>query len=130
MKEIMNYFKKDLLPRIKQGLALALQYYKENLRPKLREGLKLAVKAFYTTLWFYIKEEVLLTARKSLGLIETYLHSDSLKEKKQAVIELIMTRIKLPFIFKPFKRLICNIISSKIDEILEDLLGKGFELVG
>ena len=107
-----------------------LAYYKEHLQEKVRRGLKLAAKAFVDTLWNYIKEEVILSARKSLKLIAALMTSPETKAKKEAIIDLILLKLKLPIWLKPFKFLVKNLISDKIDEVVKTLLGKGFEIVG
>ena len=107
-----------------------INYYKEHLQPKVREALKLAACAFFTTLWDFLKEDIILSARKSLKLIEEIVHSPKGREKKAQIVELIMLKIKLPLIAKPFKGVIKKMVSNKIDEIVETLLGKGFEVLG
>lgn len=105
-------------------------FYKENLQQKVREGLKLAAKAFMNTLWTYIREDVILSARKSLKLIAALMTSPEAKEKKEAIIDLIMLKIKLPIVLRPFKFVVRNMISNKIDEVIKELLGKGLEVLG
>lgn len=107
-----------------------VKWYKENLQEKVREGLKLAVKAFFDTLWNYIKKDAILSARKSLKKIEETVNSNNGTEAKKKIIELIMSKIKLPIVLRPFKGLIKNAIGKKIDEILRTVLNKGFELLG
>ena len=105
-------------------------YYKEHLRDKVRRGLKIAAQAFINALWNYIKEEVILSARKSLKLIAALLCSPEIKAKKEAIIDLILLKVKLPVWMKPLKFMVRRVISDKIDEIIRGLLGKGFELMG
>lgn len=107
-----------------------LVWYKENLQERVREGLRIAAKAFFDTLWNYIKEDVILAARKSLKKIEEIASSADGAEVKKKILDLIMSKIKLPIVLRPFKGLIRNLISKKIDEILHNIFGKGFELLG
>ena len=107
-----------------------IAFYKENLQQKVREGLKLAAKAFMDTFWTYIREDVILSARKSLKLITALMTSPEAKEKKEAIIDLIMLKIKLPIVLRPFKFIVRNMISNKIDEVIKELLGKGLEVLG
>ena len=88
-------------------------YYKENLQQKVRAGLKLAAKAFIDTFWDYIKEEVILSARKSLKLIAAILTSPEAKTKKEAIIDLIILKIKLPVWLKPFKFVVRKMLNGK-----------------
>jgi hypothetical protein len=97
----------------------------EELKVKLLEGLKKAWKAFIDTLWEFLKEDVILSARKSLKIIENYLNSTDGQNKKQYIINLIMEKIKLPIILKPFKFIIRKMVQDKIDTIIKDLIGKG-----
>lgn len=105
-------------------------FYKENLQQKVREGLKLAMKSFIDTLWTYIKEDVILSARKSLKLIAALVLSPEGEAKKDAIIDLIMLKIKLPLVLRPFKGLVRKAIENKIDEVIKGLLGRGLEIVG
>ena len=41
----------------------------EELKVKFLDALQAALKAFKDTLWGYLKEDVILSARKSLGII-------------------------------------------------------------
>ena len=104
--------------------------FKENLLPRAKEAFKKAIKAFLETFWSYIKDEVILSARRSLKIIEALIQSPEIKESKEAIINLIMLKIKLPLILKPFKGLVRSMISNKIDEVLTTILGKGFEILG
>ena len=101
----------------------------EELKVKLLEGLKKAGKAFIDTLWEFLKDDVILSARKSLGIIDSYLHSTDGLNKKNAVIELIMLKIKLPLALKPFKFVIKKMVQDKIDEVIKELFEKGNELL-
>lgn len=105
-------------------------FYKENLQQKVREGLKLAAKAFIDTLWEYIKEDVVLSARKSIKLIAALMTSPEAKEKKEAIVDLIMLKIKLPIVLRPFKFIVRKMVSDKLDEVISKLLGKGLEVLG
>ena len=93
----------------------------EELKVKLLEGLKEAWKAFIDTLWEFLKEDVILSARKSLKIIENYLNSTDGQDKKQYIIDLIMEKIKLPLVLKPFKFIIRKMVQDKIDTIIKEL---------
>lgn len=91
------------------------------LKSKLLEGFKEAWKAFIDTLWEFLKEDVILSARKSLKIIENYLNSTDGQGKKQYIIDLIMEKIKLPLVLKPFKFIIRKMVQDKIDTIIKEL---------
>jgi hypothetical protein len=93
----------------------------EELKVKLLEGLKEAWKAFIDTLWEFLKEDVILSARKSLKIIENYLNSTDGQDKKQYIIDLIMEKIKLPLVLKPFKFIVRKMVQDKIDAIIKEL---------
>ena len=118
------------MTELKQLVDVVKSDIMEHFVPRVKEGCKLALRAFIETLWDYLKEEVLDSARKSLTLIKTLWESAEVKEKKAAIIEVIMLRIKLPLVAKPFNGLIKKIIGEKIDDIVEMLLGKGFKALG
>jgi hypothetical protein len=105
-------------------------FYKEYLQDKVREGLKLAFEAFYKTLWDFIKEDVLKAMHDSLKAIEAIVNSKKGQDKKEEIVNLIMTKIKLPIVLRPFKGLVKKAILKKIDELLHKVFGKGFELLG
>lgn len=97
----------------------------QELKTKLLEGLKVAGKAFIDTLWEFLQEDVILSARKSLKIIENYLNSTDGLDKKKYIVELIMEKIKLPLPLKPFKFLVRKMVQDKIDDIIETLIKKG-----
>ena len=107
-----------------------INFYKENLQQKVREGIKIAAKAFIDALWNYIKEDVILSARKSLKLIMAIMCSPEAEQKKEVIIDLIMLKIKLPLALRPFKFLIRKMLKDKVEEAIRGLLGKGLELIG
>lgn len=94
----------------------------EDIKVKFLEGLKVAGKAFVNTLWDYLREDIILSARKSLKLIEKYLNSDDGITKKKTIVELIMKKIDLPLPLKPFKFIVKKIVEDKIDSIIKELL--------
>lgn len=96
----------------------------KDLKVKFFEGLKVAGKVFVDTLWDFLKEDVILSARKSLKLIETYLNSDEGITKKKDVVDLIMKKIKLPLPLKPFKFIVRNMVENKIDDLIKELIEK------
>lgn len=95
------------------------------LKEKLVKGIKATCKEFLAILWDFVKDDVILSARKSLGIISTYLTSTEGLDKKEKIADLIMSKIKLPLPLKPFKGLIRKLIIKKIDEIVHDLINKG-----
>ena len=100
------------------------EFYRENLQEPIREAFKRAVSAFLKAFWEYVREYVIASARKSIFLIESFLISDSGKEKKEAVVEIIMSRLQLPLPLRPFKFLIKKILRNKIDDVVNGALDK------
>ena len=100
-----------------------------DLKVKLLEGLKVAGKAFIDALWEFIREDVILAARKCLKKIEEVINSQEGKDKLDKIVELIMQKIKLPIVLRPFKGLIKKMIKDKIEDVLHDIFGKGLELL-
>ena len=102
----------------------------ENLKIKLLEGIKEAVSSFITTLWNYVKEEVINSAKQSLDLLSELIKSEVGQAKKEFIVDIIMQKINLPFVLKPFKGLIKKLLANKIEEAVEAIINKGHEFVG
>ena len=107
-----------------------IENFKESLLPKIKEAFNHALKAFIDAFWDYIKDEVILSARRSLKILEALVQSPAGKEKKEDIVDLIMLKINLPIVLKPFKGLIRKMVLKKIDEILHNIFGTGFKLLG
>ena len=105
-------------------------YLKENLVPRIKEGFVIAGKSFINIFWDYVKDEAVLSARKSLKLITALMTTPEAEKKKQEIVDLIMLKINLPVVLRPFKGLIRKLIVNKIDEILHKIFGHAVDLVG
>ena len=81
-------------------------------------------------LWNEIREEVRASARELIADAEIFLTSVEALEKEKLIIDILMSRIELPFVLKPFKGLMRKILKSKIEETVQGLLQKGKEFVG
>ena len=97
---------------------------------KLIEGLKVATKAFLEALWNYIKEDVILSARKSLQLLAELVKSDAGQAKKAYIVDIVLQKIALPVFLRPFKGLIRKFLADKIEEAVIALINKGKEIIG
>ena len=102
----------------------------EKLKTPLLEGLKKAWESFLKTLWDYIKEEVINSAKKSLELLSELVKSEKGQANKEFIVDIIIQKISLPLVLRPFKGLIRKFLSSKIEETVEALINKGHEFVG
>ena len=102
----------------------------QNLKIKFFEALIQAKDAFLRTLWNLIKEEVIASANQSLELLTGIIKSDLGKEKKELILDIIMSKLALPVFLKPFKGLIRKFLSNKIEEAVNALINKGHELIG
>lgn len=102
----------------------------ENLKVKFLEGIKKAGEAFIKILWGYIKEEVIVSARQSLELLSELVKSDAGQQKKEFIVDIIMQKIELPILLRPFKGLLKKILSNKIEQAVETIINKGHEFVG
>ena len=100
------------------------------LKDKLLQGLRIAGQAFLKVLWDYIKEDVILSARKSLQLLTELVKSDAGKAKKAFIVDIILQKITLPIILRPFKGLIRKLLADKIEEAVIALINKGKEIIG
>lgn len=97
---------------------------------KLIEGLKVATKAFLETLWEFIRDDVILSARKSLQLLTELVKSDAGQAKKAFIVDIVLQKINLPIILRPFKGLIRKLLADKIEEAVIALINKGKEIIG
>lgn len=97
---------------------------------KLIEGLRVAGQAFLKVLWDCIKEDVILSARKSLQLLTELVRSDAGQAKKAFIVDIILQKISLPIILRPFKGLIRKLLADKIEEAVIALINKGKEIIG
>ena len=97
---------------------------------KLIEGLKVATKAFLEALWEFIRDDVILSARKSLQLLTELVKSDAGQAKKAFIVDIVLQKIALPVFLRPFKGLIRRFLADKIEEAVIALINKGKEIIG
>ena len=102
----------------------------DTCKVKLIEGLKVATRAFIGALWNYIKEDVILSARKSLQLLTELVKSDAGQAKKAFIVDIVLQKIALPVFLRPFKGLIRRFLADKIEEAVIALINKGKEIIG
>lgn len=95
----------------------------------IKEAFLKALEAFKDTLWKEIKEEVHNVAKEVISEAEAFLTSVEAQEKEEAILNAIMEKIQLPFILKPFKGIIRNIIKGKLEAFVEETLNKGKDLL-
>ena len=113
------------LSYLKEVLKFCFLYYKAKLKDKIRTAIFKAVIAFKETLWKEIKSTVQEQALMALKAAEKYCNAEQVKVKKEEIISQIVDKIKLPFILKPFKKLMKNFLNKKVEEIITDALKKG-----
>ena len=102
----------------------------EELKVKFLDALQAALKAFKDTLCGYLKEDVILSARKSLELLKELIKSEEGQVKKAFIADIIMEKVTLPVILKPFRGIIRRILADKIEEAVIGLIEKGQEFIG
>ena len=100
------------------------------LKDKVLEGLRVAGQAFLKALWDYIREDVILSARKSLQLLTELVKSDAGQAKKAFIVDIVLQKIALPVFLRPFKGLIRRFLADKIEEAVIALINKGKEIIG
>ena len=110
LKQIGNYLKDKLWVRLKGVFIRAWDSVKE-------------------ALWNEIKEEVKSCAREIIKDAELFLTSVEAQEKEKIILDLIMSKIDLPFVLKPFKGIIRKILKSKLEETISNLLQKGKDFI-
>lgn len=81
----------------------------------------------------YLKDNLLdqikELAKDGVNKVETFVNSDNYDEKKEAVINYIFTKIKLPIYLKLFKGIIKSILSKEVDKVIDKLLGKAKDII-
>ncbi len=113
----------------KKALTYCLSYLKENIGTKFKSALHNAAKAFKEVLWNELKTDVYNQAILALQAAEAYYKTEQVKIKKEKLIIHILDKVKLPFFLKPFKGLLKNLIISKIEEIFNEGIHKGYEFL-
>lgn len=115
---------------VKELLKRAGIYLKNRLWERLKGVFVRAWDSVRERLWDEIKLEVRACARELIADAETFLTSFEAQQKEQIIIDILMSKIELPFVLKPFKGIVRRILKSKIEETVQGLLQKGKEFVG
>ena len=115
---------------IKELLTRAGIWLKNRLWERLRGVFIRAWDSVKETLWSEIELEVRACARELILDAETFLTSIEGQQKEQIIIDILMSKIELPIILKPFKGIVRRILKSKIEETVQGLLNKGKEFIG
>ncbi len=121
---IINFFKKifSFLS------AYAWPTYKERIIEALRRAFEVAKDTFIEVLWKSVKDDLTAHAKEACEYGMTYTNTSDFKEKEEAVVTYLFTKIKFPLPLRPFKGLIKNLLKKKIEtfikETLENFQGK------
>ena len=115
---------------LKELLKRAGIWLKNRLWERLKDVFIRAWDSIKEKLWNEIKAEVRAAARELITDAETFLTSMEAQEKEKLIIDILMSRIELPFVLKPFKGIVRKILKSKIEETVQSLIKKGKEFVG
>ena len=102
----------------------------QRLKESMLKGIKKAAEMFIRTLWEYIKEDVIMSAKQSLDLLRTLIKSEAGQAKKDFIVDIILQKIALPVALRPFKWLIRKMLADKIEKAVIDLINKGTQLIG
>ena len=111
LKQIGNYLKNKLFIRLKDVLVRTWLSIKD-------------------ALWKEIKLEVRACAREAIKDAEIFLASVEAQEKEKLILDVVMSKIELPFVLKPFKSIIRKILKNKIEDTVIELLQKSKDFVG
>ena len=95
------------------------------LKDKIKDLIKDVITEGKKYIWKKIELEIREGAIRAISLIEAYLASDEGKAKKETIANIVMSKVNLPFIFKPFKNVIKRKFLEKIEEIVVTLLANG-----
>lgn len=115
---------------LKELLQRAGIWLKNRLWERLRGVFVKTWDSVKEKLWNEIKEEVRACALELILDAETFLTSVEAQQKEKLIIDILMSKIELPFVLKPFKGLVRKILKSKIEETVQSLIKKGKEFVG
>ena len=102
----------------------------KELKEKAIEALKQAGKEFIHRLWELLKNEIIASAKQSLELLKELIKSEEGQVKKAFIADIIMEKVTLPVILKPFRGVIRRILADKIEEAVIGLIEKGQEFIG
>ena len=92
------------------------------LRDKIKDLIKDVITEGKKYIWKKIETEIKEGAIRAINLIEAYLASDEGKAKKETIANIVMSKVNLPVVLKPFKNLIKNKFLEKIEETVVTLL--------
>ena len=102
----------------------------KELKEKALKALKQAGEEFIKRLWELLKNDIIARAKQSLTLLKELVKSEEGQAKKAFIVDIIMDRVKLPIVLKPFKGIIRRILADKIEEAVIGLIEKGQEFIG
>ena len=111
LKQIGNYLKDKLLIRLQKVFIRTWNSIKKSL-------------------WQEIKLEVRACAREVIRDAEIFLASVEAQEKEKIILDIVMSKIELPFVLKPFKGIIRKILKNKIEATIIELMQKSKNFVG
>ena len=100
------------------------------LKEKVIKAITQAGKEFIRRLWELLKNDIIASAKQSLELLKELVKSEEGQIKKAFIADIIMERVALPVILKPFKGIIRRILADKIEEAVIGLIEKGQEFIG
>ena len=115
---------------IRELLKRAGIWLKNRLWERLKEAVLRAWESVKESLWREIEIEVKACARELIIDAETFLKSAEAEQKEKIIVDVLMTKIELPVVLRPFKGIIKKILRSKIHDTVRALLEKGKEFIG
>ena len=102
-------------------------YLKNRLWERVKKACLKAWDSVKEDLWNDIKVQVKECAAEIVTDAETFLSSIEAQEKEKLILDLVMTKIELPLLLKPFKGLVRKVLQSKLEETVRGLLEKAKE---
>lgn len=92
------------------------------LKDKIKDLIKDLIAEGKKYIWKKIEKEIKEGAIRAIELIEAYLASDEGKVKKETIANIVMSKVELPVVLRPFKNLIKKKFLEKIEETVVTLL--------
>lgn len=113
----------------KRVLKKAVTWLKDKLWERLKVVFLRAFDSVKESLWSEVKMEVKACAQELVRDAESLLTSVEAAQKEKLIIDMIMSKLELPVLLRPFKGIIKKILKSRIEDTVKALLQKGKDIV-
>lgn len=116
--------KQAIIRILKNSWFFILEYFKTYAFPRLKEAFMEHKDQFINNIWESLKDDIKQELKKAIAHIHKYLESPSYEEKEKFLINFVCQKIKLPFILKPLRPVLKNILKGKLKALINENLNK------